>query len=111
MDAGTLRERVTIQQKTVTRNAIGEEQESAWTTVATVWASYRPIKVSEMVAGAQLTANFEAVFRIRNRSDIDEEMRLIWRGVTFEIAAPPLIVDQKKREIDLFVRKGIRDGR
>lgn len=107
--AGKLDQRITIEQKSITRNSIGEEVES-WSTLATVWAGYRPISVRESIAGAQLQANFEAVFRVRKIA-IDPEMRVVWRGERYEIVGAPLMLDARSGEMDVFVRKGVRDGR
>jgi len=108
--AGLLDQRITIEQKAIFRNNIGEETES-WSTFATVWAQYRPVRVSERLAGAQLQAEFDTVFRIRFRSGIDPEMRVVWRGQRFELAGQPLMVDPATRLLDLFCTSGIRDGR
>lgn len=108
--AGLLDQRIVLEQKSVTRNAIGEEVET-WATFATVWARYRPAKVGEQVAGAQLQAEHEAVFRIRWLSGVDPEMRVVWRGQRYELAGPALIADSRTKELDLYVRSGVRDGR
>jgi SPP1 family predicted phage head-tail adaptor len=110
MQAGKLDQRITIEVKTVARNSIGEETET-WATFATVWAAYRPMSARERAAGAQLTSEFDAVFRIRYLASLDPEMRVTWRGQRFEIVAPPMEVNARSREIDLFVRSGVRDGR
>lgn len=109
--AGQLDQRITIEQETVVRNAIGEQVGTAWSTVATVWARYLPARVDERLAGAQLQAEFEGKFRIRARTGIDPEMRVVWKGEPYELAGPPMQVDGRGGMIDLFVRKGVRDGR
>jgi SPP1 family predicted phage head-tail adaptor len=108
--AGLLDQRITIEAKTVARNSIGEETET-WATFATVWAMYRPVRVSERLAGAQLQAEFDTVFRIRFLAGIDPEMRVVWRGQRFELVGQPLMVDAASRLLDLFCTAGIRDGR
>ena len=53
MDAGTLRERVTVQQATENRNRLGESI-SEWATFATVWASVDGVSAREyLLAGQQ----------------------------------------------------------
>lgn len=108
--AGLLDQRIVLEQKSVTRNSIGEEVET-WSTFATVWARYRPAKVGERASGAQLQAEHEAVFRIRWLTGVDPEMRIVWRGERYELVGPALIVDSRTKELDLYVRSGVRDGR
>lgn len=108
--AGLLDQRITIEAKSTTRNAIGEEVDT-WSPFATVWAQYRPVRMTERVSGAQLAAEFDAVFRIRYVSGIDAEMRVIWRGQRFDLAGPPVMIDSRTKLLDLFVVSGVRDGR
>lgn len=108
--AGALDQRITIESKTVARNAIGEETET-WSTFATVWAQYRPVRVNERVMGAQLGAEFDAVFRIRYFAGVDAEMRVVWRGQRFELVGAPMMVDAASKLLDLFCTSGVRDGR
>lgn len=108
--AGLLDQRVTIETKSVARNAIGEETET-WSTLATVWAQYRPVKTDERIAGAQLQAEFDAVFRIRKLAGIDAESRITWRGQRFELVGQPVAVDSRGGLLDLYCTSGVRDGR
>ncbi len=108
--AGQLDQRVTIESKSVTRNAIGEEVET-WSTFATVWARYLPARVDERLAGAQLQGDFEARFRIRRLAGLDAEMRVTWRGERYDLTGPAVPVDGRGGLMDLYVRRGVRDGR
>jgi head-tail adaptor len=108
--AGRLDQRVRIESKSVARNAIGEETET-WSTFATVWAQWIPLRVDERIAGAQLQAEIEGRFRLRALEGLGAEMRLVWRDDAFEIAGPPLPVDGRGAMVDVFVMRGLRDGR
>jgi SPP1 family predicted phage head-tail adaptor len=108
--AGQLDQRITIEHKAVARNAIGEEVET-WSAFATVWARYLPARVDERLAGAQLQGEFEARFRIRRLAGVDPEMRVTWRGERYDLAGPAVPVDGRGRLVDLYVRRGVRDGR
>ncbi len=108
--AGLLDQRITIEQKAIARNSIGEEVET-WTTFAIVWAHYRPTRTEERLAGAQLQAEFDAVLRIRALAGIDPEMRVVWRGVRHELVGHPVLVEGRAGLADLYVRRGVRDGR
>lgn len=108
--AGKLDQRVRIEQKIIARNTIGEETET-WSTFATVWAQWLPIRVNESLAGSQLQAETEGRFRVRALAGLSTEMRLVWRGENYELAGPPLPVDGRGGMVDVFVVRGVRDGR
>ena len=80
-DAGRRNQRISIERKTVTRNAIGEEVDT--------WA----------------------MFRILCRSDLPEEDRVVWRSENYEIVAPPIDVSGAREVTELYCVHGIRDGR
>lgn len=79
MQAGRLRELVTIQQQSVTRDEYGAEV-IAWVDVATVWASVLPKASGErFISGAaQELAKISHTVRVRYRSGITPKMRLAW---------------------------------
>lgn len=79
MQSGRLRERVTIQTETVTRDASGEELRT-WAEVATVWASVTPGASSErfLASAGQRVAEVTHTVRIRFRSGLTPKMRLVW---------------------------------
>jgi SPP1 family predicted phage head-tail adaptor len=108
--AGRLDQRVTVENKTVARNSIGEETET-WAALATVWASYRPVRADERIAGAQLQAEFDAVFRIRSLPGVTAESRVTWRGQRFDLVGQPVLVAGRERLLDLYCTSGVRDGR
>jgi hypothetical protein len=42
---------------------------------------------------------------------IDEESRVVWKGENYELTGRPVIADPRTGEMDLYVTRGIRDGR
>lgn len=86
MQTGRLRERVTIQQETVTRDGSGEQLKS-WGEVATVWASVTPGASSErfLASAGQRMAEVTHTARLRYRSGITPKMRLLWETRVLEI--------------------------
>ena len=81
--AGELSERVTIQRKTRTRDAMGGYAET-WTDVTTVWALVRPMSGNERALAAQQQAsvNYKVVIRYRA---VSTQQRLLWRGSPLNI--------------------------
>lgn len=86
MRAGRLRQRVTIQQKSVARDGYGAETVT-WTTLATVWASVEPLRGREFSEMRQTQAAIDTRIRLRFREDIEPQMRASWDGHTYDIEA------------------------
>lgn len=88
MLAGKLRQRVTIQAPTRTRNERGAEV-LAWSDVATVWAEVRTPYGRERTANEQTVAVLTHVVTMRFRSDVTPSHRLRWGSRTFALLATP----------------------
>lgn len=102
MQAGRLRERVTIQRQSVTRDDYGGEV-IAWVNVKTVWASILPRSSAErFISGsAQELSKISHTVRVRYRSGITPKMRLAWgsRVLYVETITDP---DGRRRELVLM---------
>lgn len=77
MEAGNLRHRIIIQQRTDTQNGYGEPI-PAWSTFATVWAAVEPIMGREQFAVQQLQSAVSVRVRIRYQAGITPLMRVRW---------------------------------
>lgn len=82
MQAGRLRQRVTIQHATTIQDAYGEPIET-WVNIPTnpnVWASVLGRASGErfISGGEQLQAEITNTVRIRYRSDLSVQMRIVW---------------------------------
>lgn len=86
IDPGKLRERVTVQQATETRNAIGETV-LAWSTYATVWASVEGVSSREALDAGKIDVQISHRVRMRYLSGVTQNMRLSWRDRTLEIVS------------------------
>lgn len=108
--AGDLRERVTIQQRPVSLDSIGENT-AAWVDVATVWASAEPLSGREYFASGQQQQTVDVRFRIRYRADVTGAMRVLWRGQVHDIVGPPINFQGRREFLELMTVQGQRDGR
>lgn len=108
MDAGKLDQRVTIQEKSVTRAANGEEV-ITWVTHAERWARVEPIRGREFFAAAQMQGAVDYRVTIRYLSTVTRAMRLLWRGVVLDIVAEPIDVNARKAYLELMCVSGVRD--
>lgn len=88
--AGRLRDRVTIQSRSVTRDAYGAEVVT-WSTLATVWGSVEAISGREYLAtvgGADaLRATRTIRVVIRYREDVAPTMRVVHETRTLDVDA------------------------
>lgn len=84
---GKLNERITIQAFTRIPDGGGGYTE-AWANIAstpTVWAEVIAKAGKEGLVSDRITATMVTLFRIRNRDDLDETMRIVWRGSNYNI--------------------------
>ena len=102
MQAGKLRERVTIQEEVVTRDSFGAEV-NPWVDAAAVWASVRPGASGERFISAadQVQATITHTVRIRYRSGLSPKQRLHWDGKYLGIQSV-VDPDGRKRELVLL---------
>lgn len=108
--AGKLSERVVLQQKSATRNSIGEEVIS-WAPIATVWAEAIPLRGREFFAAAQNQQAVDVRFRIRSRSGLTGDMRLLWKTEPYDIMALIPGTGPYAGLIEIMAVKGVRNGR
>jgi len=86
LSAGRLRHRVTLQSKSVTRDAYGGETVT-WVDIATVWAECLPLSGREYLAARAEVAETLIKIRIRWRADVSTTCRAVWEGRNYDIEA------------------------
>lgn len=97
--AGDLNERITIQRRGVTRDAIGAQIE-AWQVRMQVWAMVAPMSAGEQYRRQQIQAKADWKVTIRYNGDVIPSDRISWRGRTFEIKGI-LNPDMRRRFLEL----------
>jgi len=85
MKAGALRDRITLQAKSVTRDAFGGEVVS-WTTVSTVWAELNPWHLREQTALRRQSGRATVSFRVRTPLALSLDKSVLFGGVRYDIA-------------------------
>jgi SPP1 family predicted phage head-tail adaptor len=95
IQAGTLRERVAVQQATENRNRLGESI-STWSTFAEVWASVQGVSAREFLLAGQQQVEISHRVRMRYLTGLTPQMRLSWRGRTLEIIS---ILEHENRSV------------
>ena len=107
MLAHTLRDKVTIQQKVDTTDSFGQPV-SAWADFATVWANVLFQNGKEAINSEIETASKNASMRIRWRTDIKTDMRIIFRSEIYNIKA--VLPGQDRRHVDSVTNTGLNNG-
>ena len=95
MDAGILRDRVTVQQATENRNSLGESILS-FSTFAEVWASVQGVSAREFLLAGQQQVEVSHRVKMRYLTGLTPQMRLSWRGRTLEIIS---ILEHENRSV------------
>lgn len=107
--AGKLNKRVTIQKKSVTRAANGEEVVT-WVTHLIVWAAIAPIRGREFFAAAQLQGAVDYRVTIRYNASVTRDMRILFGATVLDIVSEPINVNSRNESLELMCVSGIRDG-
>lgn len=98
MNAGSLRDRVTIKSPPTAQDAAGQPTGS-WSTVATVWADVRhPGGLEQIKAGAE-TSVVKASVRIRHMDGVDAGMQVVCGARTYDIRT--VLPDARRVFLDL----------
>lgn len=108
MNPGELDQRVTLQSRSVVKDAYGQDT-ITWTTVAIVWAQVQALRGREFFAAAQVQQEQTVKVRIRYRSDVLTTWRLVWKGVHHDITG--VIPVGRKQTLEIMCMAGVKDGR
>lgn len=96
--AGSLRDYIHIQRR-LPGGGLGQPSNS-WEAVASTWANIRYASGSETIRSGQIASKAQVSIRIRWRTGITAEMRVLSRGVEYAIKA--VLPDHQRREyVDL----------
>lgn len=108
MRAGELRHRVRVQEKVITRDAIGGEM-ITWKDRGTVWAEVEPLAGRELFAAQQIQPEATMRFGLRYWSEIKSEWQVIWQEQTFDVLSV-IDVGARRRKLQLLARTGVKGG-
>jgi SPP1 family predicted phage head-tail adaptor len=86
IDAGKLRERVTVQIASGSTNTLGETV-LAWANSTAVWASVEGVSAREALVLGQQDTTITHRLRLRYLPGLTQDMRFSWRGRTLEIVS------------------------
>jgi len=104
IDVGKLRERVTVQQASETRNTLGETLQT-WSTYSTIWASVEGVSSRESLLAGQQQISISHRVRMRWLDGLTQNMRLRWRNRTLDIIS--ILERDNRREHELLCQETI----
>lgn len=108
MEAGKLRNRITIEQRSATQDSFGQPIDS-WTTYATVWASLRPLSGREFITANALSESTNYEIIIRYKAGVTPQMRAKFGVRYFDIQA--VLNDRElNKQLTLLCIEGLTDG-
>lgn len=84
VDPGELTERVTLQSRSVAKDAYGQDT-ITWIDVATVWARVRAVSGREFFAAAQVQQEQTVKVLVRYRTDVQTTWRMVWQTRAHDI--------------------------
>lgn len=96
MNPGELRDRITFQIKPEQSGGV-INLDPTFEDYCTVWAKVEYLKGREFWSAKAVNAEQTVRLIIRYRTDITADMRVKFGGNTYEIIAPPMPLDNKKR--------------
>ena len=100
MDAGKLDKLISIEQRTLTQDAAGQEYET-WVSIATVYANVKPLIGKDYLAAKQTVDELSHDITIRYRRGIKPKMRVNYLGRIIEIVA---VIDPNESREWLYLK-------
>lgn len=102
MQPGALDRRATLCYAITEADALGQPVRT-WVEDGEVWGAWQPQNGREVQAAAQLQGQTLGTLRIRHRSDVTANWRVVLGGLVFEIIAPPIEIG-RRNFLDLPLR-------
>lgn len=103
MQAGKYKQRITIEQLTITQDDYGDTLET-WSTFKAVWSNIKPLRGTEYWQSKQVNSEVTGVIEIRYLSTVDPTMRVKYGTRIFEIDSL-FHPEENKKETHLLVKE------
>ena len=105
--AGRYAHRVTLQSKSVVRDALGGEV-ITWTDETTVWARVEALGGKALIAAQQAQSEVSARILMDYRADLRPDWRVVHGADVYAIHA--IISNPERTELNLQCSKGLQEG-
>jgi SPP1 family predicted phage head-tail adaptor len=104
LNSGEFRHRITIQKLTSQEDELGQVVDEEWVDVKSVWASIKTLQGREYIEAAATQSETTVRFIIRHTTGIDETMRVVFKGKTYEIVAPPINDNELNKTLTIITK-------
>jgi len=108
MITGKLKDRVEFIALTGDDDGQGGLENVAWTISKVKWCEFKPLRSIEVANAGQTENPIVATVRTRYTTDLDEEMRIRYKGLIYEIVSM-LNVNNKNEELLFEVKRFLID--
>ena len=111
--SGSLRRRITIQQRSATKDTFGG-QSTTWATIATVWADIEPMSGRELLAAQEVKSEVTHQITVRYQSIFADPKvvagyRVLYKSRIFNIQSA-MNEGERNRIVTLSVSEGLNEG-
>jgi SPP1 family predicted phage head-tail adaptor len=108
MQAGQLRKRVTVQQRSTTQDTHGQPL-TEWTEYMTVWAAVQPLSGRKLIEAEALHSETTHEVLMRYHAGITAKMRVMYGEKIFNVQNV-IDEDERHRHLTLLCSEGLNDG-
>lgn len=109
MQPGNFNCRIIIQKRGIIENEVGEQVKD-WVQYKKIWAKKQRLKAQTSTVNGKETITYAYRFIVRYRTDIEEDMMLIYKGIAYDIkhVNPINDIDLYETHIDCeFYKEGV----
>lgn len=106
--SGDLRHKIALQAQTNAQDPVTGEMVRTWATVAETWAQIVPMSGREFIAAAAEQSEVQGRMVIRYRDGVDASMRVLYRGMYYNILAVLPDMESGKEHLTLMTSAGVR---
>lgn len=100
IDIGKLNKRITFLKLTEKEDDMGQKK-TEWVPYHSVWATVKPFKSSESSFMGKLKPEVTHRIYVRYNQYVTADMRILYHGHTFEIAGPPINIDERHEMLEI----------
>lgn len=109
LDAGELRDRITIQSQITTVNSFGESV-TEWEDYALRWAQIVDLSGNALLLAQQIQSEVRTRIVVRFDPAIRESMRVLWDGFVFDIKSVQRDPDTGREWLTMMCSRGLSAG-
>jgi SPP1 family predicted phage head-tail adaptor len=101
--SGRLNHKIVIQERTETKNSVGEDI-TTWDTYKWTWAQVTPLTGKEYFSKNEFQSTITNKIYMRYLTGVTPDMRIVWDSRTFDIISV-INTDERNRELILMVEE------